>query len=296
MKRSLTKSYFLSIAILFLVSPSIAQTNTFPASGNVGIGTLNPENGFQLDVSGLGTIGTPGNARLYLGTFDRNNAFIQARDQATNQNLKFFASSYSFEIGNVGIGTSNPFSRLHVKDGPHTGTIALGDDAYPTLLCSSASSGEFRIDNRSSFIGYLTFYPNGQNTTVGSEAMRICASGNIGIGTTDPKNYRLAVNGKIRAQEIKVEASPWPDYVFADSYSLPTLQETEKHIKEKGHLPGIPSAAEVKANGIDLGEMNAKLLQKIEELTLHLIELKKQSELRDEKQNKEIAKLRSKFR
>lgn len=108
--------------------------------------------------------------------------------------------------------------------------------------------------------------------------MTILNSGNIGIGTIDPKEYRLAVNGKIRAQEIKVEASPWPDYVFAKDYTLPTLQETEKHIKEKGHLAGIPSAAEVKANGIDLGEMNAKLLQKIEELTLHLIEMKKEIE------------------
>ena len=104
--------------------------------------------------------------------------------------------------------------------------------------------------------------------------------GNLGIGTADTRGYRLAVNGKIRAQEIKVEATPWPDYVFSKSYQLPTLQETEKHIKENGKLPGIPSAAEVKANGIDLGEMNAKLLQKIEELTLHVIE-----------QNKKIIKL-----
>ena len=102
--------------------------------------------------------------------------------------------------------------------------------------------------------------------------------GNIGIGTSDPKGYRLAVNGKIRAQEIKVEALPWPDYVFEKDYQLQTLQETEKHIKDKSHLPGIPSAAEVKANGIDLGEMNAKLLQKIEELTLHLIEKDKHIE------------------
>ncbi|MNY43726.1 hypothetical protein D3C86_1787050 [compost metagenome] len=71
--------------------------------------------------------------------------------------------------------------------------------------------------------------------------------------------------------KVKLQAN-WPDYVFTKDHQLPTLQETEKHIKDKGHLPGIPSAAEVKANGIDLGEMNAKLLQKIEELTLHLIE------------------------
>nr|WP_197718722.1 hypothetical protein [Pedobacter schmidteae] len=102
---------------------------------------------------------------------------------------------------------------------------------------------------------------------------------NVGIGTTDTKGYRLAVNGKIRTHEIKVETANWPDYVFAKDYQLPTLQETEKHIKENGHLPGIPSAEEVKTNGIDLGEMNAKLLQKIEELTLHLINQQKEIEL-----------------
>nr|WP_121273835.1 hypothetical protein [Pedobacter schmidteae] len=101
--------------------------------------------------------------------------------------------------------------------------------------------------------------------------------GDVGIGTANMLGYKLAVNGKIRAQEIKVEASPWPDYVFSKDYSLPTLQETEKHIKDKGYLPGIPSAEEVKTNGIDIGEMNAKLLQKIEELTLHLIEMKKEN-------------------
>jgi len=102
-------------------------------------------------------------------------------------------------------------------------------------------------------------------------------SGNVGIGTLDPKE-RLSVNGKIRAHEIKVETANWPDYVFAKDYRLPSLRETEKHIKEKGHLPGIPSAEEVKANGVNLGEMNTKLLKKIEELTLHLIEQNKQFE------------------
>ncbi|SMC75309.1 tail fiber protein [Pedobacter africanus] len=101
-------------------------------------------------------------------------------------------------------------------------------------------------------------------------------SGNVGIGTVVPSD-KLSVNGKIRAHEIKVETANWPDYVFAKDYQLPTLQETEKHIKDKGHLPGIPSAADVKANGVDLGEMNAKLLQKIEELTLHLIRLEKEN-------------------
>ncbi|ACU03277.1 hypothetical protein [Pedobacter heparinus] len=118
---------------------------------------------------------------------------------------------------------------------------------------------------------YNNIYSSG-NLMLSGNGPHYIENGDVGIGTTDPKGYKLAVNGKIRAQEIKVEASPWPDYVFTKDYQLPTLQQTENHIKEKGHLPGIPSAEEVKANGIDLGEMNAKLLQKIEELTLHAIE------------------------
>ncbi len=114
-------------------------------------------------------------------------------------------------------------------------------------------------------------------------------AGNLGLGTPDTKGYKLAVNGKVRAHEIKVETANWPDYVFAKEYSLPSLNETEKHIQEKGHLPGIPSAAEVKSNGVDLGAMNAKLLQKIEELTLHQIRQEKEmTELR--KQVKELKK------
>lgn len=95
--------------------------------------------------------------------------------------------------------------------------------------------------------------------------------GNLGIGKRNPTE-KLEVNGRIRAKEIKVEASPWPDFVFEDSYQLPSLTESEIFIKEKGHLPNIPTAQEVEQDGVALGRMNALLLQKIEELTLHLIE------------------------
>jgi|GEM_PF-4397583 hypothetical protein len=116
----------------------------------------------------------------------------------------------------------------------------------------------------------------------------LSTEGNLSINTTSFDNP-LSVNGKIRAREIKVENMNWPDYVFAKGYHLPSLKETEKYINEKGHLPGIPSAEEVKANGLELGEMNTKLLKKIEELTLHLIELEKKNE-RQEKVNQQYQK------
>lgn len=101
-------------------------------------------------------------------------------------------------------------------------------------------------------------------------AIKALENGNVGIGTATPDS-KLSVNGNIRAKEIKVENGNWPDYVFAKSYQLPTLEETEQHINDKNHLPGIPSAKDVEQNGVDLGEMNALLLKKIEELTLYLI-------------------------
>lgn len=136
---------------------------------------------------------------------------------------------------------------------------------------------------------------NTQLTDGGIIAIKATQNGDIGIGTATP-NAKLAVNGNIRAKEIKVENNNWPDYVFIKDYQLPTLQETEKHIKEKGHLPGIPSAEEVKANGIDLGEMNAKLLQKIEELTLHLIKMEKQNQLKNDRYEQQIEYLKSKLK
>lgn len=117
--------------------------------------------------------------------------------------------------------------------------------------------------------------------------------GNVGIGTFNPGSWKLAVNGKIRAKEIKVETG-WSDFVFFDNYKLPTLQEVENHIKKNGHLKDIPSAKEVEENGIFLGEMDAKLLQKIEELTLYTIQQEKKIQ-KLEKENEEMKLLNKKL-
>jgi len=103
--------------------------------------------------------------------------------------------------------------------------------------------------------------------------------GNIGIGTDNPP-AKLTVDGPILATEIKVktDVSTFPDFVFLPDYNLRTLQETETYILQNGHLPDIPSALQVGEEGLSLGEMDAKLLQKIEELTLYMIEMKKENE------------------
>ncbi len=107
------------------------------------------------------------------------------------------------------------------------------------------------------------------------------ANSYVSIGTASYQDgsdlYKLSVDGKVRAHSVKVYTT-WADFVFEDDYKLPTLKEVEEHINAFGHLENIPSAKEVEKNGIELGEMNKLLLQKIEELTLYLIEKDKQME------------------
>ncbi len=118
-------------------------------------------------------------------------------------------------------------------------------------------------------------------------AMYINVNGQVGIngGTTDT-DYKLAIGGKIITEEAKIRlVTDWPDYVFEPEYELTPLAELESQISELGHLPNMPSAEEVAEEGILLGEMDAKILEKIEELTLHLIEMNKSvNKLKEENQ------------
>ena len=115
-------------------------------------------------------------------------------------------------------------------------------------------------------------------------------NGNIGIGTATPTE-KLSVNGNIRAKEVKVETANWPDYVFDEDYALTPLSELETYLKANKHLPGIPSAKEAEADGIGLAEMNRKLLEKVEELTLHLIDVKKENAEQESKINQLMQKI-----
>ncbi|WP_343321619.1 hypothetical protein [Sphingobacterium multivorum] len=112
------------------------------------------------------------------------------------------------------------------------------------------------------------------NTFSSSEgilAIKAASNGYVGIGTANPTE-KLAVSGTIRAKEIKVEANPWPDYVFNDDHQLMPLDSLASFVKENKHLPNIAPAKSVEENGVALGELNRQLLQKIEEMTLYLID------------------------
>ncbi|WP_423147014.1 hypothetical protein [Rubrolithibacter danxiaensis] len=163
---------------------------------------------------------------------------------------------------------------------------------YAPYLNDNSTAGNYRIITKNQTTGKLesidpTVLGGGGGVSSGaSKTADETISGswnftnNIGIGIANPTD-KLAVNGRIRAKEIKVETANFPDYVFRNDYPLLSLSDLEKFIKANNHLPEVPSAAEAERNGVDLGEMNKILLKKVEELTLHLIE-----------QNKEISHLK----
>lgn len=130
---------------------------------------------------------------------------------------------------------------------------------------------------------------NSNLPTVSWTTKDLFVNGTAGIGTSPDPAYKLAVNGNIRAKEIIVETG-WADFVFEKDYHLPSLSEVEMHILENGHLKDIPSAATVEKEGVNLGNISARLLQKIEELTLYSIEMEKR--LRNlENENIQLRKL-----
>ena len=198
--------------------------------------------------------------------------------------------------GNIGIGTTNPNSKLEVKSEggeQNQGQIhVVGNggngtgDAYISFYEGTETNSQWSVgvkdnDNAFSISSGLTMDASPKFTI--SES-----TGNVGIGVVNTPDYKLAVKGKIIAEELKVALhGNWPDYVFKSNYNLPSLVEVENHIKEKGHLKDIPSEKEVKENGIMVGEMNAMLLRKIEELTLYVIKQQKQIDILNAERLKE---------
>lgn len=169
--------------------------------------------------------------------------------------------------GRLGIGTTTPRSSLEVK-----GVIKSSSNTTSNYVNNFFVSGDGNA--------YMNFAGGSSSSRIGfqidgSSAMSIFNNRSVGINTSGTGSHKLAVGGSIGAQEVKVEVGGWSDFVFEGDYNLPTLEEVEKHIQEKGHLQDIPSAEEVEENGIYLGEMDVKLLQKIEELTLYTIEQEK---------------------
>lgn len=205
---------------------------------------------------------------------------VKAQHNYDNKNVIFSKGV------NVGINVDNPQTPLHSVGRYMMMQLRLERTGnYRGFTDLGGANGNFRVWAG----GYLK----------GNKFVVKASNGNVGIGTLNP-TAKLSVNGKIHTKEVRVDLnlSDWADFVFKENYNLPTLKEVENHIKEKGHLKDIPSAKEVQKKGIYLGYMNAKLLQKIEELTLYTIEQEKKiialekENAKNRKQQKEIEELK----
>lgn len=267
----------------------------------------------------------PGNGGYYGGitwqSDDRRRASIVATQESTDADFiglafftrgtdgpgPFYESMRLTHGGKLGIGTSAPGAKLDLKDGnlwvdSNTNVYSVID--RPSLdrrgglvFTTNGNSTEATPSTGVAWsVGMVDSDEGGDgseffigNTTFASSAkFWLEANGNLGLGVANPSE-RLEVNGTIRSKKVKVEASVWPDYVFSSSYKLRTLNELEQFIQQNQHLPEVPSAEEVEANGLDLGDMEATLLKKIEELTLYVIEQNKRLE-NLETENKELKK------
>lgn len=187
--------------------------------------------------------------------------------------------------GRLGLGVSNPLNTLDVLNGFAAGTethFFIGQDHN-----FAANTGRYGVGLSFEHLdGTSAGKKSHLNIWFANEkkrAMTFNYLGYVGIGCSNP-DARLTVKGQVHAEEVKVEllGSVCPDYVFESTYNLMSLTELEEYLKINKHLPEIPSAKEMEANGMYLREMNLSLLKKVEELTLYLIELKKESRLQEE--------------
>jgi hypothetical protein len=180
--------------------------------------------------------------------------------------------------GNVGIGLKAPDEIFHVRK-DIAGSVYLkvqnneNDVAATAGIAMTTLNGIWRLKaNRNT--GFSISAP------VVPDVLYVTNEGKVGIGTTAPGSYKLAVEGAIGARKVKVtQVQSWADFVFDDDYQLPALQDIETFIKANKHLPDIPDGDEVAKKGIDLAEMNMKLLQKVEEQMLYIINMNKRIEI-----------------
>ena len=279
MKTFFRTSVIISLVLVF-VSNANAQWQTSgnhiynSNSGSVGIGGV-PNPDYTLDVIGSWAFRQTG---YFYST-------LYSYEQSTGQYLHFFTSGGKGYVGmnslndlilqsyggKVGIGTSTPGRELHIKSS--TGS---------QIMLESTSSGDWSGLQWSEQTGLYSAY-SGLNGSDGryfvdlnsdGEDLTILQNGEVGIGTTTPSpGYKLTVKGGIHAKEVKVDLDfEGPDYVFEANYPLASLEDTKAYVEQNKHLPGIPSSDDMQQNGVNLLEMNMKLLEKVEELTLHLIE------------------------
>lgn len=295
------------------MQPAIAQTNKLETTGNVGIGTTSPDqlltiNGGNLKLQNpmgypFGTLINmymPGNtwAREYGFAYNGTGKLAAFGAYAIEGGLEYAyiggnSSGNSVHAapwmvfkpnGNIGIGLTNPPELLSVRRDVLGSTMIrvhnenLDNTSRAGIVLATANGGWSLTAVRGG--GFSLSSP-----TV-PDFFWTTNTGNVGIGTQTPGTYRLAVEGTIGARKVKVTQAAWADFVFDPEYELMSLPELEQFVKKHRHLPEIPSAETVASEGLDLGDINKKLLQKIEEQSLYIIELNKQLQALSERMEK----------
>jgi len=279
---------------------------------SVGIGTTTPVSNAKLDIQGggvnIGTSNLAADASLHIktsyGGFDRLTQIVPslANKPALNlmgstnsdpNNVNWWSwgilpsGSWAFQPdvqfngnagmfirrnGNVGIGIATPNASLSLDNKITAQKFLLFDNNDNGRIGFGIQPFEFRMFTASdSHISFGTVSLS--DGTTWSEKVRIDNNGNMSIGTSDSRGYKLAVAGSVIATEVKVQLQgQWPDYVFKRDYRLQPLTSVQAYINKNKHLPDMPSEAEVTKKGVNLGEIVKLQTKKIEELTLYLIE------------------------
>ncbi|MBN2165064.1 MAG: hypothetical protein JW717_02185 [Marinilabiliaceae bacterium] len=290
--------------------PNNSNSPLYYYNNKVGIGVLTPTHG-KLQIfgndSGEGIAFSYG---AYLTKIWRNSAnfYITHGDNVTK-------GITIYKDGGLGVGYSSSFLmkyKLAINGTSYFANNLTIEGSNKDILIKNTSESESGIrfsdsqdvsglqsakimfnsnttaDNKLNFyIGadYSSTY--WKNATTNKKALTIANDGKVGIGTENPQ-AELAVNGTILAKEVRVSVTDgdWPDYVFSDDYQLKNLNEVEGFINENNHLPDVPSAQAMEEEGVDLAKMNKVLLQKVEELTLYMIQQQKEIEALKAKVNK----------
>jgi hypothetical protein len=264
-------------------------------SGNVGIGTSGPTERLTVTDPTLAYDATTGIIKLKFDSGNGGGGLGFEKETFNTGGLRFY-TQYGWgtmvekmrisSMGNLGIGTTAPTAKLHILN-----TYDLNNGTGLKLFYQGSwgtpdYASNFRFVDIASTEGSKILQVNGYGMGVGCDPPaylspdKLYINGNVGIGTTDPKGYKLAVNGSAIATSMTVKLyANWPDYVFKKDYQLRPLTEVKTYINQNQHLPEMPSEEQIIKEGLNLGEMNKLLTKKVEELTLYLIE--KDKEMKD---------------
>lgn len=265
---------------LYNVNGANADFLVLKASGHVGIGTSSPSTHWSkvLQVYDFN------NASLSVKTpvadwhiLTAANGGLDFRDITGGGNAgRFFIASN----GNLGSGTTSPISQLHLaSDASHAFAITRGDGTYGFRIFRDANGGNILFQVGNNLNNWETKIKIGEGEGINTKLLFNPDGGNVLIGKTSQTNtsYKLDINGNVRANKVVVNTSG-ADFVFEDNYNLRSLAELQQYIRQNKHLPEIPSAKEMEKEGQDVGTLNIQLLQKIEELTLYIIQQQKEIE------------------